>query len=306
MLSDSSYSEGIKRIQARLRKLGAEHRAGYRQGSVISSRSATSTDIFITDWDEIKREVEDVGIPASAIDANRAFIQQWLKEAMEAGEFDEDPSLVHRHHEPTAPSVMLSESPETLFQKPEPSTLMSPSTSGFRSSAPTMVDDTGYQRPSDIDDDIVGPMTRMTMPEDEPPVRVSMEGGPSVSRRGTDLFGQKWQEIADATGGDPEAPVALQPLTGRRKSSGLNQVMFKLFSSNQRIIQAASDGNAQEVERLLSLGVDGKSPPNLVRFSENRVCWLGCTVPSQVLPESRIGSGFCPHFLAPVSPLHVY
>ena len=248
-------SEGIKKIQERLRKLAAEHRAGYRHGSVISSQSAAVSDIFLTDWDEVKREVEDVGIPASAIDANRAYIQRWLKEAVEAGEFDEDPNLVHQHDGAQTPKMLAAASLEVPGQNQSYGKLPAPSSSGFRSSEPTVVAESEGRRLSVQDDETIDPLPRPDV-DDEPPSKVSLEAGPSVSRKGTDLFDAKWREISDLTGGDPDGPPSLKPTTPRRKSSGLSSLMFKLFSSGQRIIQAASDGNAGEVSRLLGLGLN--------------------------------------------------
>lgn len=102
---------------------------------------------------------------------------------------------------------------------------------------------------------MVDPLTRLNM-DDPPPVRVSEEAIPSTSRKGTDLYTTKWRQIAEMTGDDPEAPPDLRPTTARRQSSGISTLMFKLFSSGQRIIQAASDGDPEEVSRLLGLGVD--------------------------------------------------
>ena len=222
---------------------------------MISSRSAAVSDIFLTDWDEVKREVEDVGIPASAIDANRAYIQRWLREAMEGGEFDEDPDLVHQHGGAQTPTVLASENLDVPGQGQTYGKLPAPSSSGFRSSEPTVVAESEGRRLSVQDVEMVDPMTRPTV-DDEPPTKVSLEAGPSVSRKGTDLFDAKWREISDLTGGDPDAPPSLKPTTPRRKSSGLSSLMFKLFSSGQRIIQAASDGDAEEISRLLGLGLN--------------------------------------------------
>ncbi len=248
-------SEGIKKLQSGLDKLCAEHRAGYRHGSVISSGSAAISDIFLTDWDEIKRQVEDVGIPASAIDANRAYIQKWLKEAVEAGEFDEDPDLVHRQGGTQPPTILASTTLELPGQGQPYGKPTAPSSSGFRSSEPTVVAESEGRRLSLQDDETVGPLSQPTI-DDEPPVKVSLEAGPSISRKGTDLFDAKWREISDLTGGEPDVPPSLRPTTARRKSSGLSTLMFKLFSSGQRIIQAASDGKPEEISRLLGLGVD--------------------------------------------------
>jgi hypothetical protein len=237
-------------------KLAKEHQAGLRQGSVLSSRSDASEDFLLTNWDEIRRQGVDIGLTPTAMDVNKTFILEWLANAIEEGAFEEDPALVHPDYGAETPAPQLSRTGGLHPDRIGPETMLSPSTSGFRSSAPTMVDAPAGERPSEMDEEIVGPMERINVQDDEPPVRVSLEGGPSISRQGTDLFGMKWREIAKATGGDPEAPVSLVPTTKRRKSSNLNQLIFKLFSNEQKIIQAASDGDAEEIQRLLGLGVD--------------------------------------------------
>ena len=198
----------------------------------------------------MKREVQDIGIPASAIDANKAYIQRWLKDAMEAGALDEDPDLVHRRGAAETPTPLASEHLEVQGKGKLPA----PSSSGFRSSEPTVVGDTESRRPSALDE-MLDSLSRRSV-DDEPPVRVSLEAGPSISRKGTDLFDEKWKEISDVTGSEPDAAPSLTPRTPRRKSSGISTLMFKLFSSSQRIIKAASDGDPEEISRLLGLGVD--------------------------------------------------
>src|SRR4051794_5346654 len=87
-------STGLARLEKKLHKYTAEHRAGYRQGSVLSSRTGATIDT-LDDWAEIKRELEDVGVPPLAIDEHREYVKTWLQAAMEAGAMDEDPNLVH-------------------------------------------------------------------------------------------------------------------------------------------------------------------------------------------------------------------
>src|ERR1700733_15102855 len=86
-------STGLARLEKKLHKYAAEHRAGCRQGSVLSSRTGATLDT-LDDWAEIKRELEDVGVPPLAIDEHREYVKDWLQAAMEAGAMDEDPNLV--------------------------------------------------------------------------------------------------------------------------------------------------------------------------------------------------------------------
>jgi ankyrin repeat protein len=70
------------------------------------------------------------------------------------------------------------------------------------------------------------------------------------------IFDDRWLELCEETGQEPDVPPSLIPTTKRRKSSQFSSLIHKLLKSDQKIIQAASDGNAAEVERLLSVGVN--------------------------------------------------
>jgi hypothetical protein len=228
-------STGVTRLEKKLHKYAAEHRAGYRQGSVLSSKTAATLDIS-DDWVEIKRELEDVGVPVLAVHEHREYIKTWLQAALEAGAMDEDPNLIRGS--PSGSVVALPQlqslsseaaSAPPPFPPPDSGEGMSRLSTRL-SSEPTAVN-------ASID-------ARREMP---------LASQPTLTNQ---LFDAKWLELRDETGQEPDVPPSLVPTTKRRKSSQLNALIHKLLKSDQKIIQAASDGNAEEVERLLSLGVN--------------------------------------------------
>ena len=67
-----------------------EHQAGLREESVISTSTVESAeDGDEAAWYQIGRELEDVGISASMIQENRAFIVAWMKNALDIGQLEE-------------------------------------------------------------------------------------------------------------------------------------------------------------------------------------------------------------------------
>ena len=66
-----------------------ELRDGKREGSVVSTQTldSLSTDERET-WRAIRKELEDVGISVAAFDANKDFIVNWFKTAINTGAFD--------------------------------------------------------------------------------------------------------------------------------------------------------------------------------------------------------------------------
>ena len=67
-----------------------EHQAGLREGSVISSRAMDSIEDGDENvWSQIGRELEDLGITSNMIKEHRTFITNWIKQALQNGEFEE-------------------------------------------------------------------------------------------------------------------------------------------------------------------------------------------------------------------------
>ncbi|KAI0105212.1 hypothetical protein GGR51DRAFT_519911 [Nemania sp. FL0031] len=78
------------RIEKRLNKFICEVRAGYREGSVVTTPGAAETIESPDVWAQLRRELEDVGISPAVVEENNEYIAQWIKEALAQGLMDED------------------------------------------------------------------------------------------------------------------------------------------------------------------------------------------------------------------------
>lgn len=67
-----------------------EFRDGKHEGSVVSIQTldSLSKDDRQT-WRDIRKELEDIGVSVAAFDANKDFIVNWFKTAINIGAFDE-------------------------------------------------------------------------------------------------------------------------------------------------------------------------------------------------------------------------
>ncbi|KAI0799290.1 hypothetical protein GGR55DRAFT_692823 [Xylaria sp. FL0064] len=88
--NSSLISSSTIRIEKRLNKFVCEIRAGHREGSVVTTpgvaESIESPDV----WQQLRRELEDVGISPAVVEENHAYIAQWIKAALAEGLMDED------------------------------------------------------------------------------------------------------------------------------------------------------------------------------------------------------------------------
>ncbi|KAJ3863593.1 hypothetical protein EV359DRAFT_82217 [Lentinula novae-zelandiae] len=73
------------RIEKRLNKFIAEVRAGYREGSVVTTADVTESIESPDVWHQLRRELEDVGISPSVMEENHQYISGWMKAALSQG-----------------------------------------------------------------------------------------------------------------------------------------------------------------------------------------------------------------------------
>lgn len=67
----------------------SEVQAGLREGSVVTEENAVEIIEGEKAWTEFRRELEDVGISATVVEENRAYIARWIKDALTDGALDE-------------------------------------------------------------------------------------------------------------------------------------------------------------------------------------------------------------------------
>ena len=114
------------RIEEKLDKLVAEIRAGKRDGSVISSHTVGSLSKHDQEtWRQLREELQDMGIPLSALNEHRHFITNWLKKAIEDHVLEEQAPEGCTGESLGEPTVMVIEQ-KSLPWMPLPRRLTSP------------------------------------------------------------------------------------------------------------------------------------------------------------------------------------
>lgn len=239
----------------------------------MSFRTGATVDTLDADWDEVKREVEDMGVPPAAIEQNRAFIQKWLRDAVEAGAMDEDPTLagegivIEDSH--ISPNISSTPHAGAAAESSQVDHAFDPDivdTAGTNAAQElTLLGDPREEKSSRqlSSTDGEGGTEPMTVASSAPTLYYPTdhssghmeEASASRLRINNQILHDKWVQYRQERGEEPDIPPSLTPRTKRRKSSPFSSLIFKLFSSNQKIIQAASDGDPEEVSRLLGLGV---------------------------------------------------
>jgi ankyrin repeat protein len=78
-------------MEKKLEKLMAEVRAGFREGSVVSTYTAHTVEQIDEDelWLRLRRELEDVGISPQLLSEKKDFIVSWIKKVIAEGTLEE-------------------------------------------------------------------------------------------------------------------------------------------------------------------------------------------------------------------------
>ncbi|KAI3321369.1 hypothetical protein HD806DRAFT_503915 [Xylariaceae sp. AK1471] len=88
--NSSLINSSTTRIEKRLNKFICEVRAGYREGSVVTTPGVAETIESPDVWQQLRRELEDVGISPVVVEENHEYIVEWMKTALAQGLMDED------------------------------------------------------------------------------------------------------------------------------------------------------------------------------------------------------------------------
>jgi hypothetical protein len=79
-------------VEQELRRFIREYRAGLHESSIISIQSIQSLSMDDREsWEQIRIELDDVGITVEAFEQNKDFIIAWLRNAIANGDLDEQP-----------------------------------------------------------------------------------------------------------------------------------------------------------------------------------------------------------------------
>ncbi|KAI2608008.1 hypothetical protein GGR54DRAFT_392384 [Hypoxylon sp. NC1633] len=88
--NSSLTNSSTTRIEKRLNKFMCEVRAGYREGSVVTTADVAETIESPDVWAELRRELEDVGISPAVMEENHEYISNWMRSVLVQG-LSEDP-----------------------------------------------------------------------------------------------------------------------------------------------------------------------------------------------------------------------
>jgi hypothetical protein len=70
------------RLEQKLNEFMAEIREGKRDGTIIITQSENLMDLgYEESWMQLRRELEDVGLPLAAITEHKEYIINWFREA---------------------------------------------------------------------------------------------------------------------------------------------------------------------------------------------------------------------------------
>lgn len=212
-------SSSTSRINQKLDKFLAEVRAGLREGSVVTAPDTAQTIESSPDvWNELRRELEDVGISAAVLEEKKEYILAWFRQQLAEGGLDETCDAVN----------MLPSSLDTG------AATVSPSDSGYSGSETRWSGQETLSRHSTLT------MANQAFEEELKHLRIEWapdEGGnlpnPTTPSKATTMVAVKVKR--------------------RTRSLGL---IRKLFRSDTEIIEAASNGQLKQVAKLISLGTD--------------------------------------------------
>ncbi|KAI1141291.1 hypothetical protein F5Y05DRAFT_256517 [Hypoxylon sp. FL0543] len=88
--NSSLANSSTTRIEKRLNKFICEVRAGYREGSVVTTPDVADTIESPDVWAQLRRELEDIGISPAIMEENHEYISTWMKSALAQGLASED------------------------------------------------------------------------------------------------------------------------------------------------------------------------------------------------------------------------
>ncbi|KAK0631111.1 hypothetical protein B0T17DRAFT_530160 [Bombardia bombarda] len=237
------------RIEKKLNKFMAEVQAGLREGSVIT----TTDDVIHTIesspdvWAQLRRELEDVGISAAIVEQNHEYILAWMKGALADGALDE---LINHNH-------------ETELSKPAPAPPPSDSGYGSLSGASTGPGQGPRGSVSSVATSVMSPGTAAIQSLTAANIAFEEE----LRRQRAEWVPGAGLELSDSPSGgagasgaglgDERLVSSLRALQiRRRRVTDPVGLVKKLFKKETAIIEAASDGDAEAVAKLIGLGMD--------------------------------------------------
>lgn len=232
-------SSSQARVEKKLEKFIAEVRAGLREGSVVSSHQPQTLD-NADSWNDLQRELEDIGLSAGMVSEHQEYIKAWFKDVISSGLLDEGKTKNVSATDDEGPgsdfavarrSRMIHSSSATAV--PSLATSISFGSSNALSAQTTLVD----RPPSTYNPGLV--RTR-TMPKDIDAL-LSHDDPP-------------FPNLPPPTRSDTAASHS--PAMLLRKYSLPSLLLFRLLQKDAKLIEAASDGSLERVATLVSRGAN--------------------------------------------------
>ncbi|KAJ7745703.1 hypothetical protein B0H16DRAFT_1321530 [Mycena metata] len=213
------------RIEKKLTKFIVEVQAGMREGSIMSASKVASTQAATLEspdvWDELRRELEDIGISALVVEERHDFIVSWLKNAMDGGLLELNAHVVD------------------IDDLGIRSRSVTPSDDGMSTRSLTPTNDMDFDSLAHSDLNTVGHRT------------AAMNA--ATQAFDAELRNENLGSEAAMNGSASSSQTTLRPKPVRRRTFGLVE---KLFQKQTAIVQAASDGDLDRVKRLIGMGMD--------------------------------------------------
>ncbi|KAM0329261.1 hypothetical protein ACHAQA_004565 [Verticillium albo-atrum] len=207
------------RIEKRLNKFMMEVQAGLREGSVVTVEDVVDTIDSPETWNELRRELEDVGISATVVEDNRDYIVKWMKEALADGLLDETAPDLDQTRKPSLSGRSItsnSSNNQSIFGPFSPAT-----DSGYGSNGDS-------RRPSAVS---------LCVANEDFEQRVQLQRTNSL--------------IPMSSDGVPTWPV-IKP----KRRMAVSRLLQRIVVKDTAIVEAASDGNLQKVADLIHVGMD--------------------------------------------------
>lgn len=239
-------SSSQARIEKKLEKFIAEVRAGLREGSVVSSHHPQTLD-NADSWNDLQRELEDIGLSAGMVSEHQEYIKAWFKDVISSGLLDEGKNAKNLSAtDDDGPgsdfavarrSRMFHSSSATAV--PTLMTSISSGSSNALSAQTTLVDGPPSNQPNEMPQN-PGPVRSRTMPKDIDAL-LSHDDPP-------------FPNLPPPNRSDTAASHS--PAMLLRKYSLPSLLLFRLLQKDAKLIEAASDGSLERVATLLSRGAN--------------------------------------------------
>lgn len=238
-------SSSQARIEKKLEKFIAEVRAGLREGSVVSSHQPQTLD-NADSWNELQRELEDIGLSAGMVSEHQEYIKAWFKDVISSGLLDEGKdtkNLSATDDDGPGSDFAVARRNRMVHSSatavPSLTTSMSLGSSNTLSAQTTLVDGPPLKHPDGLPQSL-GPIRSRTMPQDID--ALLSHDDPS------------FPNLPPPTRTDTAASHS--PAMLLRKYSLPSLLLFRLLQKDAKLIEAASDGSLDRVATLLSRGVN--------------------------------------------------